>query len=236
MPHDLKNIRLPLMVSEQEAKAIDDWRFAQRVASRAEAVRQLIARGLQPDSAMPDSAMIDSAPMASDPDVAATTPLPVGPSLPVSAPYPYPWCDPRLSDSETQQLNVRVPLYIDIAIEWLAQCSASSKLVLVKIALSRHLVATLRARGIDPAPLKDMLPLACNADLDAGIPGKNRYSWQNPSSRDGRMQAINIKLPKRVYLALNWLSFHIEIKKMDIVAEALRKYADLQLRSIGLEL
>jgi hypothetical protein len=45
-----KNVRLPIMVTEAEEKAIDDWRFAHRVESRAEAMRQLIARGLRPDS------------------------------------------------------------------------------------------------------------------------------------------------------------------------------------------
>ena len=38
--------RLHLMLSEPEVQAIDDWRFANRVASRSEAIRRLIARGL----------------------------------------------------------------------------------------------------------------------------------------------------------------------------------------------
>jgi hypothetical protein len=42
-----KDVRLPLMVTQDEAKAIDDWRFDNRIATRAEAIRQLIARGLR---------------------------------------------------------------------------------------------------------------------------------------------------------------------------------------------
>ena len=46
MEQDPKDIRLPLMVSRPEADAIDDWRFANRIRTRAEAVRLLIRRGL----------------------------------------------------------------------------------------------------------------------------------------------------------------------------------------------
>ncbi len=46
MERDPKDVRLPLMVSRPEADAIDDWRFANRIRTRAEAVRLLIRRGL----------------------------------------------------------------------------------------------------------------------------------------------------------------------------------------------
>lgn len=46
MDHDLKDVRLPLMVSRPEADAIDEFRFANRIRTRAEAVRLLIRRGL----------------------------------------------------------------------------------------------------------------------------------------------------------------------------------------------
>lgn len=39
--------RLHLMLSEAEVQAIDDWRFANRVASRSEAIRRLIELGLE---------------------------------------------------------------------------------------------------------------------------------------------------------------------------------------------
>jgi hypothetical protein len=38
--------RLQIMVSEEEIHALDDWRFAQRMPSRAAAVRELLRRGL----------------------------------------------------------------------------------------------------------------------------------------------------------------------------------------------
>jgi len=47
MDKEPKDVRLPIMVTQQEATAIDDWRFEHRVPTRAEAIRQLIALGLQ---------------------------------------------------------------------------------------------------------------------------------------------------------------------------------------------
>lgn len=47
MDQEPKDVRLPIMVTATEAKAIDDWRFENRVATRAEAIRQLIALGLK---------------------------------------------------------------------------------------------------------------------------------------------------------------------------------------------
>jgi hypothetical protein len=41
-----RDVRLPLMVTKTEAEAIDAWRYANKVPSRAEAIRQLIALGL----------------------------------------------------------------------------------------------------------------------------------------------------------------------------------------------
>lgn len=38
--------KLQLMLSDEELKAIDDWRFAYRLPSRAAAIRELISRGL----------------------------------------------------------------------------------------------------------------------------------------------------------------------------------------------
>lgn len=39
--------RVPIMMSDAELKAIDDWRFANRVATRSEAVRRLCQIGIQ---------------------------------------------------------------------------------------------------------------------------------------------------------------------------------------------
>jgi hypothetical protein len=38
--------RLQIMLAEDELKALDDWRFARRMPSRAAAVRELLKRGL----------------------------------------------------------------------------------------------------------------------------------------------------------------------------------------------
>ena len=42
-----RNERLQIMLSPEELSAIDDWRFQQRMPSRASAVRELLRRGLQ---------------------------------------------------------------------------------------------------------------------------------------------------------------------------------------------
>ncbi len=41
--------RLQIMLSPDERKAIDDWRFDRRMPSRAAAVRELLRRGLEAD-------------------------------------------------------------------------------------------------------------------------------------------------------------------------------------------
>jgi hypothetical protein len=38
--------RLQIMLNEEELAALDDWRFAQRMPSRAAAIRELLRRGL----------------------------------------------------------------------------------------------------------------------------------------------------------------------------------------------
>ncbi|WP_367354186.1 hypothetical protein [Agrobacterium pusense] len=49
MATEPKDIRLPIMVTASEAAAIDDFRFKNRIHTRAEAIRLLIARGLSFD-------------------------------------------------------------------------------------------------------------------------------------------------------------------------------------------
>jgi hypothetical protein len=38
--------RLQIMLTDDELKAVDDWRFKTRMPSRASAVRELLKRGL----------------------------------------------------------------------------------------------------------------------------------------------------------------------------------------------
>ncbi len=44
---EVKNQRVTTMMTPSEAEAIDDWRFARRIGSRGEAIRQLVALGLK---------------------------------------------------------------------------------------------------------------------------------------------------------------------------------------------
>ena len=51
---DRINKRLPLLLTEAELKAVEEWRFANKIASRNEAVRMLIKLGL--DATRPKAA------------------------------------------------------------------------------------------------------------------------------------------------------------------------------------
>ena len=42
----IRSERLPFMASEKEKAAIDQWRFKNQIATRAEAIRLLIGKGL----------------------------------------------------------------------------------------------------------------------------------------------------------------------------------------------
>lgn len=54
MSEEPKNVRLPIMVSESEALAIDDWRFTHRVGTRSEAIRRLITTGIKSEPILID--------------------------------------------------------------------------------------------------------------------------------------------------------------------------------------
>lgn len=41
--------RLQIMLTQEEVEAVDNWRFARRMPSRAAAVRELLKRGLAAD-------------------------------------------------------------------------------------------------------------------------------------------------------------------------------------------
>lgn len=44
--------RLQIMLTGEELRALDDWRFSQRMPSRAAAVRELLRRGLADEGAL----------------------------------------------------------------------------------------------------------------------------------------------------------------------------------------
>ena len=45
----MRGQRLQIMLTEEELQALDDWRFARRMPSRASAIRELLKRGLNAD-------------------------------------------------------------------------------------------------------------------------------------------------------------------------------------------
>lgn len=47
MNDQIRGERLQIMLTEEELAALDDWRFARRMPSRAAAVRDLLRRGLE---------------------------------------------------------------------------------------------------------------------------------------------------------------------------------------------
>jgi hypothetical protein len=46
MPELTRGERLQIMLTKAELRALDDWRFAARMPSRASAIRELLKRGL----------------------------------------------------------------------------------------------------------------------------------------------------------------------------------------------
>lgn len=51
---DGDTLRLHMKISEAEAAVIDDWRFANRIESRSEAIRRLVQIGLRADARVTD--------------------------------------------------------------------------------------------------------------------------------------------------------------------------------------
>ena len=49
MADELKTIKFQMMLSPREAETIDDWRFKNRISSRAEAIRRLVQLALHSD-------------------------------------------------------------------------------------------------------------------------------------------------------------------------------------------
>jgi hypothetical protein len=47
MDAEPKDVRLPVMVTRLEAEEIDAWRYANKIPTRAEAMRRLIQAGLE---------------------------------------------------------------------------------------------------------------------------------------------------------------------------------------------
>lgn len=50
MSKDLRQRRFPLLLTDQEAEAVSEYRWNNRIPSQTEAVRQLIAKGLEAEA------------------------------------------------------------------------------------------------------------------------------------------------------------------------------------------
>jgi metal-responsive CopG/Arc/MetJ family transcriptional regulator len=48
-----KDVRIQLVISPSEIEALDEWRAKQRIWSRSEAIRRLVARGIEEDQSSP---------------------------------------------------------------------------------------------------------------------------------------------------------------------------------------
>jgi hypothetical protein len=46
MPESNRDERLQIMLTDEELRIVDDWRFDRRMPSRAAAIRELLKRGL----------------------------------------------------------------------------------------------------------------------------------------------------------------------------------------------
>lgn len=51
---DAREKRVPFMMSEKELTSVDDWRFKNRISTRADALRRLCKLGMALDMLMPD--------------------------------------------------------------------------------------------------------------------------------------------------------------------------------------
>lgn len=73
MTDELKDQRIPIMMSPSEVAAVDDWMFARRMKSRAAAIRELIKYGTEyeywRDEACAARALIGSIMKGEDPTV-----------------------------------------------------------------------------------------------------------------------------------------------------------------------
>jgi hypothetical protein len=46
MAEEKRSIRVPLLLTSEEAKALDDWQFSNRLRTRSDALREMMRRAL----------------------------------------------------------------------------------------------------------------------------------------------------------------------------------------------
>lgn len=126
-----KNVRLPLMVSDQESDAIDAWRYANKIPSRAEAIRRLIERGLRPDPT-------PASPPASGP-------------INLTRTRPYPASEIAATPAKLiKGMNVRLPERLKMQLDWLAEARKMKLREQVDGLLQRGVDQELKRLGIAP--------------------------------------------------------------------------------------
>ena len=126
-----KNVRLPLMVSDQELDAIDAWRYANKIPSRAEAIRRLIERGLKSD------------PMPAYP--------PTSGAIDLTRVRPYPADEIAVTPAQLiKSVNVRLPERLKLQLDWLADACQTSLREQVDSLLQRGVDQELAQLGIKP--------------------------------------------------------------------------------------
>ena len=97
--------RVHILMSQAEVRAIDDWRFPQRVDSRGEAIRRLVDRGLQTPG---------RAPTAQSDETAQQVSAPARPS------GGYPW-EAAEKRNATMALNVAVRAPLKLQLDWIVR-------------------------------------------------------------------------------------------------------------------
>ena len=132
--------RIHVLMDQAEVKDIDDWSFAQRIRSRGEAVRRLVARGLR----LP--ARTANTPEATT-DEEATLPLPA-PARPAGG---WPW-ETDEAQHTTKALNVDIPARLKLQLDWLIhqQTETQKVKVVVQEIIRQWLERELRRFGIEP--------------------------------------------------------------------------------------
>ena len=127
------------MVSAADATAIDTWRHTNRIGSRAEAIRQLIERGMK------DGALTDEVPLPVRAKGSPGTPA----SLDNARPYPAEKIA-KASAASVKALNVDLPERLKIQLGWVAEARQMSLTKLVTELLQRGIDDQLKPLGIKP--------------------------------------------------------------------------------------
>jgi len=68
----------------------------------------------------------------------------------------------------------------------------------------------------------------------SGAPRKGTMPWQAPAVRDDLYVQLNVKMPEKLMLAIDWLALDQATTKRAVVELALEEYANRELKRRGL--